>query len=328
MKLVVVIPAFNEEKTVAEVVQRLPKHIRGVNQVEAVVVDDGSADRTAELARAAGAVVVSHGVNRGFGATFHTGMREALIRGADLIATIDADLQFNPEDVRPLVESLLDRKQDFVSCTRFQDPDNYQAIPWIKRWGNRLVTGLVNQIAGTQFTESSCGFRAYRRDTILRLNLWSDFDYAQEVLIKLSRAGFQMGELSLKVRGQREFGQSKIAGNVLHFGVRCAQILVYTMRDLRPLRFFGSIALVLFGAGFFLGVFVLVHWARTGQTFPYTSFLFGSATGLILGFLLAIFALLADMIGRQGCALEEVWYWNRRAYFAGEQAARERDAQR
>jgi glycosyltransferase involved in cell wall biosynthesis len=322
MKLVVVIPAFNEERTIAAVVQRLPKTIPGVEAIEAVVIDDGSSDRTAAVARGTGATVISHRVNRGFGATFHTGMREALSRGADLIATIDADLQFSPEDVRPLIEALLARELDFVSCTRFQDPDNYRAIPWVKRWGNRVVTRLVNRIAGTAFTESSCGFRAYRRDAVLRLNLWSDFDYAQEALIKLSKAGFRLGEVSLKVRGQREFGQSKIASNVVRFGVRCAQILLYTMRDLRPLRFFGSIALALFAVGFLLGAFVLAHWLRTGMTYPYTSFLFGSATGLILGFLLAVFALLADMIGRQGRVLEEIWYWNRRDYFAEEQAKR------
>lgn len=315
MKLVVVIPAFNEERTIATVVERLPKVIRGIDEIQALVVDDGSTDGTAQRAREAGAGIVSHATNRGSGAAFRTGLREALVQGADVIATVDADLQFNPEDVRTLVEALLDRGLDCMSCTRFLDPKNYLAIPWVKRVGNRVVTWLVSGIAGRRFTDVCCGFRAYRREVALRLNLWSEFDYAQEVLIKLARLGYRLGELSLPVRGRREFGESKIAHSVLRFGMHCASILLYTMRDLRPLRFFGTMALALFAAGVCLGVFVLIHWAQTGGTAPYTSFLFGSATGLILGFLLAVLALLADMIARQGRVLEELWYWNRRALF-------------
>ncbi len=311
MKLVVVIPAFNEAETIESVVSRVPRFVPGTTTVDVIVIDDGSTDQTVERARGVGAKVVSHHRNLGSGAAFHTGLRSALTEGADLIVTIDADLQFRPEDITPLVGHLLEHRLDFVSCTRFLESGNCIGIPWIKRAGNQAVTRLVNAIAGSAFTDVSCGFRVYRKTTALRLNLWSTFDYAQETLIRLFRAGFRMGEISLPVRGVREIGESKIAHNVLSYGFRCLSILLYTMRDLRPLRFFGSLAIVFFSGGAFLGLFVLLHWARTGGTHPYTSFLIGSTLGLTLAFIFMTVALLADMIARQGRVTEEIWYLSR-----------------
>ena len=229
MKLIVLVPALNEEKTISDVVQGVPRDIAGIDQVEVMVIDDGSKDRTAALAREAGARVVSHHKNLGSGASFQTGISNALRLGADVIATIDADLQFNPADIRSLVGHLLDHQLDFVSCSRFLDPENYKSIPLIKRIGNRQVTWFVNMITHRHFTDVSCGFRAYTRDAALRLNPLSEFDNAQETLIILSKGRLRMGEISLPVRGEREYGTSRIAANVLSYGVRCGSILISTL---------------------------------------------------------------------------------------------------
>lgn len=298
-RVVVVIPALNEEATVGAVVRAIPREMPGAVVSHVVVVDDGSTDRTVEVASAAGAEVVRHPRNLGSGAAFATGRFRAVELGADIICHIDADGQFDPADIPALLGPILRGEADFVTCTRFARKDLEPQMPAVKRWGNRWVTRIVNWAAGTRFTDASCGFRAYTRDVAHRLNLFSPFDYAQETLMLLSREAIRIVEVPLKVRGEREHGKSRIASSVLSYGARCFSILMLTMRDLHPIRFFGALGTLFVAVGTFLGLWVLVHWARTGHTVPYTSFLTGSALALTLGVLLYVFALLADMVGRQ-----------------------------
>jgi len=286
-------------------VRAIPREMPGAVVSHVVVVDDGSTDATAEAAVDAGAVVVRHPRNLGSGAAFTTGRLKAVDLGAEIICHIDADGQFDPADIPKLLEPILGGRADFVTCSRFARKDLEPQMPRVKKWGNRMVTRLVNWASGSRFTDVSCGFRAYTRDTAHRLNLFSRFDYAQETLMLLSRGHLRLAEVPLAVRGVREHGESRIAGSVLSYGARCLSILMLTMRDMHPLRFFGAIAAFFLAIGAFLGLWVLVHWMRTGMTVPYTSFLTGSALGLTLGVLLYVFALLADMVVRQRLLQEQ-----------------------
>src|SRR5437764_15142452 len=119
MKLVVVIPALNEAVTIAGVIAKVPRNIPRIDEVIVIVVDDGSTDETAVVSRAAGARVISFEANRGNGAAVATGLEAALRDGADIVVTIDADGQFNPDDIRRLIAPLLEGKSEFVTCTRF-----------------------------------------------------------------------------------------------------------------------------------------------------------------------------------------------------------------
>jgi glycosyltransferase involved in cell wall biosynthesis len=315
MKLVVVIPALNEAATIGQVITQAPRDLPGVTVVDVIVVDDGSTDDTALLARRAGAQVVSFATNQGNGAAVLAGVRAALEQGADLVVTIDADGQFNPLDIAELVKPILDGRAEFVTCSRFARPDRIPHMPLVKLWGNAAVTRLTNFIAGTHITDSSCGFRAYTRDTALKMNVYSEFDYAQEALITLSAQGVRIDEVSLPVRGVREFGKSRIASNLFRFAGKCLSTLLRTMRDFRPLMFFGTLGVAFFAIGFLLGAWVIVHWLRTGETQPYTSFLTGSGVGLLMGVLLIVLALVADSLSRTRRILEELLYYSKRSYF-------------
>src|SRR5262245_33125220 len=122
MKLVVTIPAQNEEKTIGQVIDGIPRNIPGISEIEVIVMNDGSTDHTAEIAERAGALVVNLTGRPGLGSVFRTGLERAMRRGADIIVNIDADLQFNPADIKTLVVPLLEDRADFVTCTRFADP--------------------------------------------------------------------------------------------------------------------------------------------------------------------------------------------------------------
>jgi len=298
-RLVVVMPALNEEATIADVIGRVPLSIEGVGSIEVVVVDDGSTDNTAKLARQAGAHVVSHPENRGVGAAFATGIDAALRLGADVIVNMDSDGQFDPVDIPALIRPILEEGYGFVTCTRFGNPDYVPDMPWIKKWGNRMMCRLVNWIIwNARFTDVSCGFRAYTRDTALRLNLFGDFTYTQESFIDLAGKGVRMTEVPLKVRGVRRFGTSRVAGNLWHYASRTLPIILRAMRDVRPLTFFGSLALVFLLAGSLQGAFITTWWLATGHTSPWTSMITIGAACIIVGILIGTMALIGDQLGR------------------------------
>lgn len=317
MNLIVVIPALNEALTIGRVIGEIPLDLPQFTITKVIVVDDGSDDNTSVVARRAGADLISLPTNQGNGAAVLIGVKAALSQGADIIVTIDADGQFNPAHIADLVQPLLNGSADFVTCTRFARRDHLPDMPRIKRWGNGAVTAMTNFIAGTHITDSSCGFRAYTRDTALKMNVYSTFDYAQEALITLAAHGVRIDEVSLPVRGVREFGNSRIAHNLVMFSGKCLSTLLRAMRDFRPLLFFGSIGALFFTIGFLLGAWVLIHWSFTGETAPYTSFLTGSAVGLLMGVLLFVLALIADLLGRTRLILEELLYLTKREYYAG-----------
>jgi glycosyltransferase involved in cell wall biosynthesis len=319
VRLVVMLPALNEEATIAQVLARVPRQIEGVADVRLLVIDDGSTDRTAELARLAGATVVSHSHNQGVGAAFSTGIEQALVMGADIIVNMDADGQFQPEDITTLIQPILRNGFDFASCSRFANPENIPVMPWIKLWGNRMMCRLVNAITGvTKFTDVSCGFRAYSRDAALRLNLYGKFTYTQETLIDMAMRGLAMTEVPLTVRGVREHGVSRVASNLWRYGFNTSMIILRAFRDWRPLVFFGAIAIVFLLMGIGLIGFVGVWWIFQGHTKPWTQLITLGGVSLVMGIALAVLALVADQIGRGRRIQEQLLYLERRRSYASE----------
>jgi len=308
-KIAVNIPAFNEEKTIAQVIKQVPRTIPGVKKVSVIVIDDGSSDRTGDLARGVGGAdkVARHTVNRGLGVAFRTGLEEALKLGADIIVTMDADGQFDPKDIPRLIQPIMEDKADVVTCSRFKDRAMVPKMPWVKKFGNSVFTKIVSFLTGKKFTDTQCGFRAYSREAALRATLFGKFTYSQEVLLDLSQKGMVIEEVACRVRGQRE-GQSKIVSHWYSYGAKALLIIMRAVRDYSPLKFFGIPGGIIFGAGLVTGLFMAAYWLLYTQTYPYTSLISVSALLLTIGFLMMAVALLADLSGRQRKIQEEILY--------------------
>lgn len=315
MKLTVIVPALNEEATIGTVLDGIPAAVPGIDAIEKIVVDDGSSDRTAEIAREHGAQVVRHAVNRGVGAAFSTGLHAALNTGADIIVNIDGDGQFNPAHIADLIQPVVEGRADFATCSRFARADLVPKMPAIKLWGNRLMSLIVSAVTGNRFYDVSCGFRAYRRETALRLNLFGEFTYTQETFLDLARKNAKIVEVPLPVRGEREFGKSRVASSISRYAVRAGSILLLSLRDTRPLVFFGTIGLIVLLLGSATFAFLFAHWLETGMTTPYQSLVTVSALLLIVGFLLIVLALVADMLGRLRLNQEELLFLLKRQVY-------------
>lgn len=309
MKLVVIIPALNEEKTIGAVLSEIPSRIEGITEIEILVVDDGSTDSTRSIAEGSGATVISHRRRQGVGAAFHTGIRGALLRGADVIVNVDADGQFNPEDMRGLIAPVLDGRAGFVTGSRFAKRAWRPDMPNIKAWGNRWVTRLVNTITGQTFTDVSCGFRAYSRDAALRMSLFGRFTYTQEAFIDLAFKNVEILEIPIQlVEGQRKHGRSRVYLNPWHYAMKSATIMFRTARDYLPFYFIGLPGLIILGAGILCALFVLIHFLQTGQTHPYRSLVPISGAVVVVGVVFLLVSFLADMLHRNRMLLEEQLY--------------------
>jgi len=336
MKLVVTIPALNEEKTIYQVVNGVPRDIAGIDETEVIVINDGSTDNTAKEALRAGAIVVSLPGKGGLGHVFRTGLERAMRRGADIIVNIDGDGQFNPADIRKLIAPILDDNADFVTCSRFSDPALRPKMPIVKYYGNQWVTGIINWICGgTSFTDVSCGFRAFNREAAYRMTLFGRFTYTQECFIDLFSKGLRMAEVPLKVRGVREHGKSRIASSIFKYATNSFPIILRAMRDIQPLKFFGGIA-ALFGLlGVLIGGFVGVWYIFNTETIkgkevieiihkttPFTGLIPVASALVFLSFLMGVLALLADMMGRHRRISEEMLYLARRRVYSNKRAVR------
>lgn len=313
-KIVVIIPALNEEKTLGFVIKDIKKVVK---DAVIIVVDDGSRDNTVKVALEEGVTkVISHKRNRGLGVAFKTGINNALKIGADIIVSIDADGQFNPEDIPRLVRPILDEKADMVTCSRFLYRKHLPKMPLIKRFGNKLFTKLVNIITRRRYTDTQCGFRAYSRKAALSMILFGEYTYTQEIFIDLVSRGFRIIEVPCEVKGQRK-GKSKLIKNVFSYGIKALLIILRTMRDYQPLKFFGFIGLVVFSIGFVSSLILSVRWLIIHQIYPYMFLVYINVVLLFFGFLLIILAFLADMFDRQRKLQEEILFRLKKEKFSG-----------
>lgn len=328
ISVVVTIPAYNEAATIADVVNGAKKPIEGIDNIDVVVIDDGSTDNSAKIATEAGARVVSFGYNKGLGAAFSEGLRIALSLGADIIVNIDADGQFNPQDIHTLIEPIVDREADMVTASRFADPYLVPEMPWIRRWGNARVANLVNKMANLRLRDVSCGFRAYSRDAALRATLLGGHTYTHEVILDLAFRGLRIIEVPVKVVGVRKVGTSKVAGNLFKYGWNSLIIMLRAFRDYRPMHVFGGISLFFLLLTLLFGGFVTIHYCRTGAFSPYRFVAFLAGGFGFVSLICYITALLAGMINRLRILQDEqLFFLRKQEYDARDNSKRHRNEQ-
>lgn len=312
-KLLIYIPAFNEAQTIREVIESLPKQVMGFKEVNVLVVDDGSTDETFIEASISGAVVVSHPTNRGVGRAFQTAVDYALQNQADVLVSIDADGQFDVEQIPNLVNPILKGKADFSTGNRFWNSKPSQ-MPRIKFWGNQQISGIVSAISKTKIYDASCGFRAYSRECLYSLNLQGVFTYTHETLLDLLNKGFNVSQIDIEVKYFKE-RVSKVANNLTKYAFKTSIIIFKCLKDYKPFQFFMTIAFVFFVLALLLGGFVFGHWIIKDQITPYKSLGFIALSLCGIGMLVVTLAFVADLLNRIRQNQEKILYLTKKQYF-------------
>lgn len=307
MKLVINIPAYNEEEKIAETIRRIPRNIPGIDEVFIQVVNDGSKDATAQKAREAGAdFVFSHEMNRGIGVTFRTSVGKALGNGADIMVNIDADGQFDPNDIPKIINPVLNNEADMVSADRF-GKHKAKNIPWIKSFLNRVVASIIGKFLNHKINDLTCGFRAYNRETLLRLNLPGNFTYTQEVIIDAIGKNLKVLWVPVEVTYFPE-RKSRVVKSIYKYISNSGRIILKAVRDVRPMKFFGGPGLILICVSLLFFLFFIVMYFQEFKITPYRNYLLAAITLLLVGMQFLIFALIADMVKSSRKLTEDQMY--------------------
>jgi len=248
MKLIVLIPAYNEEENIEKVILSIPRKISGIDKVQVLVVNDGSTDKTEDMALNGGAdKIVSHKTNMGVGVAFMTGIRNAISMGADVVVTLDADSQFNSTKIPELIVPILNRECDVVVGSRFLNKTP-KGIPKIKKFGNKIFTKIVSWVIGQKLTDTQSGFRAYSREAILNISVVSDFTYTQEVLIDLKFKKMKILEVPVEVTYD-EKRKSRVVKSIFGYSYKALSIIIKSLVFHKPILAFGIFGLILIVGG-------------------------------------------------------------------------------
>ena len=303
MKLVIQIPAYNEEATIAKALGALPRSVAGFSSVETLVIDDGSSDATSELARQAGASrVVRLTTNRGLAEAFSVGLAEALAMGADVIVNFDADLQYDPADIAALTAPVLEGRADFTIGDR--GPGQLAHFSPLKRLLQRTGSWVVRQASGIQVTDAVSGFRAVSADAARRLNVFSKLTYTLETLIQAGYKGLRV--VSVPVRAHPPVRPSRLFTSTFKYVLLQGSNVLRITALYKPMKVFSIAGALFLLAGAALGVRFLGYYFFGANPGGHVQSLILAAVLIVVGFQTLLIALLADLVAINRRLLEEM----------------------
>jgi len=308
MKLIVQIPCYNEEITLPHTIGDLPRRLPGVHEIEYLVVDDGSTDRTAEVARELGVhYVVRLRQNCGLAYAFLAGLDAALKAGADVIVNTDADNQYRGEDVGRLVQPILEGRADIVVGDR--GVAVLEHFSPLKRLLQRCGSWVVERAAGIPIPDATSGFRAFTREAALRLTVLSGYTYTLETLIQAGAR--QMAVVYVPVRTNPQTRQSRLIRSIPSFLALSAFTIIRFYIMYRPLWVFTTIGGTFIAGGVVLGLRFLYFFLQGVGTGKVQSLIL-AAILTIIGFQVCLIGLIADLVRLNRKMLEETLYRVRR----------------
>jgi len=307
MKLIINIPAYNEAEVIDKTIKNIPRQLKGIDKILIQVIDDGSKDNTANVARESGAdIVISHKTNRRLGVAFNTAVESAIDHQSDIMVNIDADGQFNSDEIKNLIQPILNGKADMVIGDRF-NKGSADGIPFLKNLLNRFAAKIVGSFLNINIHDLTCGFRAHNKETLLKLNKVSGFTYTQETIIDAIGKNLKLKWIPVTVE-YFEDRQSRIVKSIWKFVSASLQIIIKAIRDVRPMKFFGIPGFILLFISLVLMIIFLLLYFQDFQITPYRNYLLLSITSLLIGFQFIIFALIADMIKANRKLIEDQLY--------------------
>ncbi len=301
MKLIIQIPCYNEAGTLPETVAALPRAIDGVDEIEVLVIDDGSSDDTAAVAAQLGVDhIVRHRQNRGLAKAFMTGLEASVRRNADIIVNTDADNQYVGADIALLVEPVLAGRAEVVIGDR--GVGTLKVFSPIKRSLQRLGSWVVGRAAGVKTPDATSGFRAYTRDAALQTIVLSDYSYTLETLIQAGARHTAMEFVPIRTNPPTR--PSRLMRNLPHYLSNSSVTIMRAYTLYQPLRVFLTLGAISLLVGFALGV-RFVYFYLTGAGGGHIQSLILAAILLIVGFQILLIGVLADLVNFNRRIMEE-----------------------
>jgi glycosyltransferase involved in cell wall biosynthesis len=314
MKLIIQIPCFNEEMTLPATLGRLPRNIAGIDEIEILIINDGSTDKTAAGARECGVDhILELGQHQGLGAAFRAGLDHCLKLGADIIVNTDADNQYYGEDIEGLVRPILEGKADLVIGTR--DIDSIRHFSVAKKCLQKLGSWVVRKAARASIQDATSGFRAFNRESALRTIVYSKFSYTLETVIQAGNSHLRV--LTVPIRVNEKLRESRLANSSWQYLRRSTATILRIYAMYNPLRVFFCIGGFSFLMGFLLELRYLYFYFAVAAGGHIQSLIL-SAILMIVGFQIMVIGLIADLIGANRRLNEDILYRVRKMEFSRE----------
>jgi glycosyltransferase involved in cell wall biosynthesis len=292
MKLIIQIPCFNEECTLAQTISALPRRIDGIDIIEILIIDDGSTDRTVEIAKNIGVDhIIKHTNNLGLARSFQAGLDACLARGADIIVNTDGDNQYVGADIPKLLQPIIDGKAEIVIGDRETHQIKHFSIS--KKFLQKLGSLVVRQLSETNIPDVVSGFRAISRDAALLLNITSQYSYTIDMIIQAGKKNIPIAHVPISTNPATR--ESRLANSTLSFVGQqlLSMIRMYAMYE--PFRVFFYIGLILSGIGS-LPIIRFLYFYFSGDGSGHIQSLILGGVLLVIGFVTFLFGLLADLI--------------------------------
>jgi len=304
LKLIIQIPCYNEEKTLPATVADLPRKIDGIDTIEYLIVNDGSKDRTVEVAREVGVHhIVSFKANRGLARAFETGIDACLRLGADIIVNTDADNQYNGADIEKLIEPILQSKAEIVVGER--PIDKTEHFSKTKKRMQKFGSLIVRIASGVKIPDAPSGFRALSREAALRSNVINEYTYTLETIIQAGRNRIPI--TSVPVRTNPETRESRLIKSMTTYIKRSALVIIRSFMMYRPLKFFSIVG----GIVSAVGLAFIIRWlilSSFGQSGGNVQSLILATMMIIIGVQFIVAGLQADVFAANRKILEDVQY--------------------
>ena len=288
-KILITIPAYNEAKNLGPVLEKIKEVMSNFDyQYEIAVINDGSRDKTAEIARNAGVHVISHPRNYGLAEAFRTEMQNAINSEADIIVHTDADGQYMAEEI-PLLIKEIENGYDLVLGSRFRG--RIESMPLIKKMGNMAFSKVLTSITGLRISDGQTGFRAFTQE-VAKLPLRSTHTYTQEQIIRSAKEKMRIKEIPIHFM-KRE-GKSKLIKNPFEYAAKAWINILRVYRDYEPLKFFGSVGAAFVALGFLLGLWLVSLYLRFSTVGHYPTIML-TVLLIVSGIQICLFGFFADM---------------------------------
>lgn len=317
MRLIIIIPAYNEEKTIEQVIKSIPKKIDGIDEIKTFVINDGSTDMTKTISLRAGAnKVINNKKNLGLARTFNRGLNEALFADADIIVNTDADNQYNQKEISQLVEPIIRGHADMTIGDRqiaklsFMRPGN--------KYGNLFGSWVLRKVTGTDVIDASSGFRAFSRETALKININFNHTYTHETIIQATFNGTKIVNVPIEF-GSRPAGKSKLINSLFSHIKKSLITIVRTILIYKPLKTLLCLSFLAILPGIFLCLRFLSYYVFSGGSGKIQSLILASIF-IIVGFFIATLGLIGDLIANNRRLNEKTLYYTKKMYMKNEKS--------
>lgn len=315
MKLIIQIPCLNEAETLEIALNDLPKHIDGIDEIEYLIINDGSKDNTVEVAKNWGVhYVVNFKQNKGLARGFMAGLDACLRNGADIIVNTDADNQYCGEDIEKIVRPILDGKADIVIGER--PIDNTEHFSPLKKKLQHIGSWTVRVASKSDIPDAPSGFRAYSREAAMRLNVVNQYTYTLETIVQAGHEKIAM--TSVPIRTNAELRESRLFSSMFGYIKKSVVTIVRSFMMYKPLTFFGGLGVILFLIGLILGIRYLV-FIFAGVPGGHVQSLILASTLMMMGFMTGVIGLQADIIAANRKILEDIQYHVRKIDYDNEE---------